>query len=97
MKQITEQQIRQRAKYIGNRPAFPNSSRVEFKAELKDGKLITPPWVEYMKGMTYRMWLIGQYVANPTGRKEEILNDVQYVLEQLAKAELEAEQEVSND
>jgi hypothetical protein len=91
MKEITEQQIRQRAREIGNRPAFPcdwQGNPNGFQNSIISNR---------MPGMTYYQYLIGQHVANPTGRKEKIFNDVQYILEQLAIAELEAEQEVQND
>ena len=97
MKEITEQQIGQRANEIGSRPAFPHSYDGLYVDEMSNGTLMKNGYCSGSTGITYRMWLIGQYVANPTGRKEEILNDVQYVLECLAKAEIEAEQEVSND
>jgi hypothetical protein len=81
MKEITEQQIRDRANEIGSRPIYPTAG-----IPWNGGKILK---VAPSEGMTYKMYLIGQYVANPTG--STILEDVQYVLEQLAKAELEAE------
>jgi hypothetical protein len=74
---ITDEQIKARAKAIGDRPAFP---------------------VQYHNlniGMTYRMylaskcWTGGEFHGNA-------IKEVQWLLEQLAKAELEAEQEVGN-
>ena len=75
MTEITPGQIKARAMEIGDKPAFP----------------VHPDASKLYTGMTYRQYLIGQYVANPTGSKMNMLEDVQYVPECLAKSELEAE------
>jgi len=76
--EITEQQIVEMAKAIGERPAFPH--------------VITKGWELACSGITYRQWLIGQVISHPDGNTDR----VEYVLRDLAKAELEAEQEVGN-
>ena len=76
MKQITEQQIRERANEIGRKPAFPFTWDSRYN-----------PNTQTEFGMTYRMWLIGQVISHPDGNTDR----VEYVLRDLAKAELEAE------
>jgi len=95
MKEITEQQINERAKRIGDKPAFPVMLNKEDSCdECLDGGLDLALNGEYTgyTGMTYRQYLIGQILSHPDGRTDR----VEYVLRDLAKAELEAEQEVGN-
>jgi hypothetical protein len=80
MKQITEQQIRDRANEIGSRPAFPFTWDSRYN-----------PNTQTEFGMTYRMWLIGQWIASGTAFIPEVSEYVSEALYYLAKAELEAE------
>ena len=105
MKEITEQQIVERANLIGNRPAFPVVFKelVMIEGDLLGGQLVIKEDIVYKKteamaytGMTYRQWVLGQSLADGTGVLGAI-NNVDYLLYQLAKAELEAEQEESNE
>jgi len=86
MKQITEQQIRARANEIGSRPIYPTAGK-----PWNGGKILK---VAPSEGMTYKMWLIGQAISSCN--EIDIFRAVDETLEQLAKAELEAEQEASN-
>jgi hypothetical protein len=79
---ITDEQIKARAKAIGDRPAFP------LGINERDGR----DRIYINTGMTYRMWLIGQVISHPNGNTDI----VEYILRDLAKAELEAEKEVGN-
>jgi hypothetical protein len=83
MKEITEQQIRQRANEIGSRPAFPFTWDCTSK-----------PNTQTESGMTYRQWLIGQWIASGDAFIPQVNEYVSEALGYLAKAELEAEQEV---
>jgi hypothetical protein len=92
MKEITEQQIRQRTMKIGNKPAFPLLFDGRHCDEITDGNLLIEGYNSGSTGMTYRQYLIGQVISHPDGNTDR----VEYVLRDLAKAELEAEQEVIN-
>jgi hypothetical protein len=89
MKEITEQQIRDRANEIGSRPIYPTAG-----IPWNGGKILKAAPSE---GMTYKMWLIGQAISSASVFSTlDVFGIVDTILEQLAKAELEAEQEVSN-
>jgi len=87
MKQITEQQIRERANEIGSRPAFPVSHVDTFDAHR----------TFLFKGMTYKMWLIGQWIASGDAFIPQVNEYASEALYYIAKAELEAEQEVQGE
>ena len=95
MKQITEQQIKERANEIGSRPAFPNFYDGLYVDEMSNGTLMKGGYCSGSTGITYRKWLIGQLISNPNFRPSELSYSVECVLSELAKAELEAEQEVN--
>jgi len=80
--EITEQQIRKRANEIGHRSAFP----------------VHPDASKSYVGMTYYQYLIGQTFCSPAQFDAiSIVHIIDVILTRLAKAELEAEHEVSND
>jgi hypothetical protein len=87
MKQITEQQIRDRANEIGRRLAFP------LGINERDGR----DRIYINTGMTYKMWLIGKSITVPNFHLPGLSDSIECILYYIAKAELEAEQEVGND
>ena len=89
MKQITEQQIRERANKIGSRPIYPTSGIPYQERILK---------VAPSEGMNYKQWLIGQAISSSVLFSTlDVFGIVDTILCQLANAEIEAEREVSND
>jgi hypothetical protein len=92
LKQITEQQIRQRANEIGIRPAFPHFYDGDYVDEMSNGTLMKNGYCSGSTGITYRMWLIGQVVSGAKNTiPSDVLTYVDRMLLELAKAELEAE------
>jgi len=90
MKEITEQQIRQRANEIGRRPAFPCDWQGNPNG-FQNSEISSR-----MPGMTYRQYLIGQAISSARlFSTRDILGMIDVILTQLAKAELEAENNLS--
>jgi hypothetical protein len=89
MKQITEQQIRDRANEIGSRPIYPTAGK-----PWNGGKIFK---VAPSEGMTYKMWLIGKSITGPNFHLPGLSDSIECILYYIAKAELEAEQEVQGE
>ena len=99
MKEITEQQIIERAKKIGNRPYHPTLGNVAFNPDwiTKDGVTIRQEFMRTAMGhLISNDWVSNLSLEQRRNINIQTCTDyTDALLYQLAKAELEAEQEVN--